>query len=58
MGYNTGELSIYLRLDNHLGPETERDKRAAENLKLAIQELIDSDLDYRRIAVLGVEGGY
>lgn len=58
MGYNTGELRVYLRLDNHLGEQTQIDRRAAENLKLAIEELIDSDLDYRNIAPLGVEGGY
>lgn len=56
MGYNAAELRIPLRLDNHLGPETERDKQAADDLRMEIEALIASTPEYERIAILGVSG--
>lgn len=56
MGYNPAEISVPLRLDNHLGPETERDKQAANDLRMEIEALIKSTPEYERIAILGVEG--
>jgi hypothetical protein len=56
MGYDTATLRIPLRLDNHLGPETQRDRDAMDLLRHEIQSLIDSDPEYSRIAILGVEG--
>lgn len=57
MGYNLGELRIPLRVSAHNSEQDVIDRRAAENLKLTIAEIIESDLDFRRIAALGVEGG-
>lgn len=57
MGYNSGSLDIYLRVDNHLDERTTRDREAEESLKMEIQALIDSDPNYARIAPLGVSGG-
>jgi hypothetical protein len=57
MGYHTGELRISLRKSAHNDERDYEDERAIENLRLTIQEVIDNDLDYRRIAPLGVEGG-
>lgn len=56
MGYNAAELRIPLRLDNHLGPETQRDKEAAESLRMEIEALIESVPAYQRIAIIGVSG--
>jgi hypothetical protein len=57
MGYNTGELRIPLRVSAHNSEQDVIDRRAAENLKLTIQEIIENDIDFRRIALLGVYGG-
>lgn len=54
MGYDTDELRIPLRLDNHLDERTWRDRSAAEELKEQIESLILSNPDYARIATIGV----
>ncbi len=51
MGYSTAEIKILLRLDNHLGPETERDKTARDNLCMEINALVKSNPDYDRIVM-------
>lgn len=58
MGYDSGDLRIPLRLDNHGGEQQERDREAVDRLKTEIQNLIDGRPSYRRICVLGVEGGW
>lgn len=58
MGYNSGDIRIPLRLDNHGGDEQRRDREAVEDLKSEIAALIASDPAYQRIALLGIEGGY
>lgn len=58
MGYDSAEIRIPLRLDNHGGPEQKRDREAVARLKEEIEELIRNDCDFEQIAILGVEGGW
>lgn len=57
MGYTTGELQISLRVSNHNTEQDYQDRRAVDNLKATIEEIIENDLDFRRVALLGVSGG-
>ena len=56
MGYNTAEIRIPLRLDNHGGPEQAADRQAADDLRTRIEQVIADDSRFQRIARIGVEG--
>lgn len=47
---------VSVRLDNHGGEPQERDRDVADRLRaeaqLALESLIDGDVDYRRIATV------
>ncbi len=58
MGYNSAEITIPLKLDNHGGLEQQRDKDAVDDLKRRIEHLIATHQHFQRIAILGVEGGW
>jgi hypothetical protein len=49
MGYNIEHISLAARLDNHLGPETARDRRAFERFEQEIWAMIDADPEYAQI---------
>jgi hypothetical protein len=53
MGYNIEEVRLSARLDNHLGPETARDRRAFERFENEVWALIDSDPEYAQIFDIG-----
>lgn len=56
MSYNLAEIKILLLLDNHLGPQTARDKQEARNLAAEIRALVANNPGYVRIVSAGVEG--
>lgn len=56
MGRNGSQIRIPLLLDGHGGPEQRRDEQEARNLAAEISAMIAQRPEYKRIALLGVEG--
>lgn len=52
MGYTIENIQISLRLSSHNSEQDEKDRQAAENLRMEIRALVASDPDYERIASL------
>ena len=50
MGYNIEHIQSTLRLSSHNSEQDEKDRQAAENLRMELRALIASDPDYERIA--------